>query len=319
MKAAVICSQGIGDGLLMMVASHRLFSRGYRVTTYQNALHQLSKWFPDHQFKKRSSLEDLDKLNQLLSPYDLIILQNDNSPLSKSIIELYKQGKLHNLSVFYSSYEKGKHAPLTSWDRVFDRSRPMVDNIAEAVASVLQCTQISKNNGLVIPAGLEKGQYTKRVLIHPTSTTLYGTWDSYKFIEVANLLAYKGYEVVFCVSPQERPEWVPLVEESFQLPIFPTLSELAAYVYESSFLIGNDSGPGHLASNLHIPTLIIASCRKRMALWRPGWFAGKVLSPSRFIPNFKGSRLREKKWKVFISPKRVLRTFQFMQMRKRYK
>lgn len=316
MKAAVICSQGIGDGLLMMVASHRLFSRGYTVTTYQDALHQLSKWFPDHQFKKRSSLDQIEKQ---LRPYDLIILQNDNSDLSKSLIKLYKQGKLHNLSIFYSSYEEGKHAPLTSWDRVFDRSRPMVDNIAEAIASVLQCNQISKNNGLVAPAGLEKGQYSKRILIHPTSTTPHRTWDPYKFIDVAQLLVHKGYEVAFCVSPQERSEWVPLVEGSFQLPIFPTLNELAAYVYESSFLIGNESGTGHLASNLHIPTLIIASCRKQMALWRPGWFAGKVITPYRFIPNFKGSRLREKQWKAFISPKRVVRTFQFMQMRKRYK
>jgi len=316
MKAAVICSQGIGDGLLMMVASHRLFSRGYTVTTYQDALHELAKWFPDHHFKKRSSLQ---ALQQQLAPYDLIILQNDNSSLSNGIINLYKQGKLQNLSVFYSSYEKTKHTPLTSWDRIFDRSRPMVDNIAEAIASVLQCAQVSKNNGLVPPSDLKRSCHSNRILIHPTSTTPLRTWNPQKFIEVAQRLVQKGYEVAFCVSPKERPDWVPLVEGSFLMPVFPSLSELAAYVYESGFLIGNESGTGHLASNLHIPTLIVASCRKQMALWRPGWFAGKVLTPYRFIPNFKGSRLREKKWQTFISPKRVVRTFQFMQIRKRYK
>lgn len=310
MKAAVICSQGIGDGLLMMVASHRLFSRGYRVTTYQNMLHELSDWFPNHAFKKRSALTDLEKE---LTPYDLIILQNDNSPLSFQIIDLYKQGKLHNLSIFYSSYEKEKHASLTSWDRVFNRSRPMVDNIAEAIASVLQCTQVSKNNGLVVPDDLTRSRFETRILIHPTSTDPKRNWDPLKFFAVAENLKNTGYEPVFCVSPQERSDWAPLVEERFLLPEFPTLSNLAAYVYESKFLIGNESGTGHLASNLHIPTLIVAGSWKQMALWRPSWFAGKVITPSRLIPNFKGSRLREKRWQSFISSHRVIKAFHAMQ------
>lgn len=313
MKGAVICSQGIGDGLIMMVASHRLFSRGYTVTTYQDALHQLSDWFPDHQFQKRSSLTSLE---EQLKPYDLIILQNDNSPLSFKVIELYKQGKLHNLSVFYSSYEKRKHPPLTSWDRIFDRSKPMVDNVAKAVASVMQCTQISKNNGLVTPIHLTKMCHPKRILIHPTSTVHKRTWSRQKFLDVAESLTKGGYEVAFCVSPPERSDWIQFEKKGLLVPKFPSLADLAAYVYESGFLIGNESGTSHLASNLHIPTLIIASCRKQMALWRPGWFTGKVITPPRYIPNFKRSRLRENKWQTFISVKRVIRVFHQMKKRK---
>lgn len=309
MKAAVICSKGIGDGLLMMVASHRLISRGYRVTTYQNALHQLSNWFPQHHFQTRTSLISLEKQ---LSPYNLIVLQNDNSPLSFKLIELYQRGKLHNLSVFYASHDSLKHSPPTSWDRIFDRSMPMVDNIAKAIASVLQCTQVSKNNGLVIPKNLVYRRYLNRILIHPTSTTPLRNWDRHKFLEVAETLSKTGYQVVFCVSPDERPNWT-FIPSHFFLPNFPTLSDLASYIYESGFLIGNESGTAHLASNLHIPTLIIAKCRKQMALWRPGWFTGKVVTPPRYIPNFKGSRLREKNWQAFISPKRVLKTFFSMQ------
>lgn len=316
MKAAVICSKGIGDGLLMMVASHRLFSRGYSVTTYQDTLHEMSKWFPSHTFKKHTSLKDLKKE---LTSYNLIILQNDNTLLSKNIIDLHKQGHLQSISVFYSSYEKEKHPPLTSWDRVFNRSRPMVDNIAEAIASVLQCTQVSKNNGLIIPSHLKYKRYSKRVLIHPTSTTPFRTWNMQKFIKVAHLLTQRGYNVSFCVSPQERSSWISLVKAPFLLPTFPTLGELAAYIYESAFLIGNESGTGHLASNLHIPTLILGSCSKQLALWRPGWFAGKILTPYRFIPNLKKFRLRKKKWQTFISPKRVIRAFESMQKKKNYK
>lgn len=304
MKAAVICSQGMGDGLLMMIASQCLFSKGYTVTTYQDSLPQLNRWFPNHHLKKRSSLNELEKQ---LSAYEIIVLQNDNSPLSKAIIDLYKLGRLDNLSVFYSSYEKSKHAPLTLLDRVFDRSRSMVDNIAEAMASVLQCPEVSTNNGLVIPCNFKKNRYPKRVLIHPTSTTPLRTWSAHKFIKVAQNLVQKGYEVAFCVSPSERPEWV--LKDRFPLPLFPSLHELAGFIYESAFLIGNESGTAHLASNLQIPTLVIASCSKQMALWRPGWFSTKVITPYRFIPNFKGFRLRQENWQVCISPKQVVRAF----------
>ena len=195
MKAAVICSQGMGDALLMMVASHCLFLKGYTVTTYQDTIHQLHSWFPGHHFQKCPTLNALEKE---LSSHDMIILQNDNGSLSNAIIDLYKLGKLPNLSVFYSSYEEGKHACLTLLDRVFDRSRPMVDNVAEAIASVLQCPKVSKNNGLVIPCEFKQNRYPKRVLIHPTSTTPLRTWSAHKFIKVAQNLVQTGYDSFLC-------------------------------------------------------------------------------------------------------------------------
>ena len=306
MKAAVICSEGMGDGLLMMIASHRLFSKGYHVTTYTDSLLELQPWFPHHHFQERSSLFPLE---EMLSPYDLIILQNDNSNRSFSIIDLYKRGRLKSVSVFYSNYCPSKHPPLTSWDRAFDLSLPMADNIAFAIATVLQSKHVSKNNGIVPPENLIHRKYKKRVLIHPTSTSPHRTWHPHKFLKVAKALKKKGLEVSFCVSPKERKEWIPLIDERFLLPEFPTLAELASYIYESGYLIGNESGTGHLASNLQLPTLIIASCRKQMALWRPGWFSGSIITPHRLIPNLKGSRLRERRWQHFISYKKVLSAF----------
>lgn len=306
MQAAVLSAEGIGDGLMMMIASHRLFTKGYEVTSFHNQLHELSSWFPHHQFKKRPSLVHLE---QELFPFDLIVLQNDNSPISFQVVDLYRKGKLQNLSVFYSSYEENKHAPLTSWDRTFDRNCSMTENIAKAIASILQLKQTSKNNGIVPPVGLVHQKYPRRVLIHPTSTTPKRTWSKEKFIKVATVLKKKGYEVAFCVSPKERSKWLFLLDLGFLLPEFPTLSDLATFIYESGFLIGNESGTGHLASNLYIPTLIVASCHKQMALWRPGWLSGKVLTPSPFIPNFKKIRLREKKWQFFLTPRALLKHF----------
>ena len=296
LKAAVICSKGIGDGLMMMVASHRLQLEGYEVTTFQDSLYQLAPFFPGHHFEKRSSIVNLQK-------FSLILLQNDNTPLSLEIIQTYRS----QLSVFYSSYCKEKHSPLTSLDRVFDRSQTMVENIATATASILKAHESYKSNGIVIPSDLIHRKHRNRILIHPTSTSTQRTYTPSKFLKIATCLQKKGTEVVFCVSPQERSEWLSRVQNRFLVPEFYSLKELATYVYESSFLIGNESGTGHLASNLGIPTLIIASCPKQMALWRPGFLLGKVITPSKYIPNFKGFRLRQNQWQRCIPTQRILR------------
>lgn len=301
MKAAVICSKGMGDGLMMMVASHRLKLEGYQVTTFQDTLGQLNEWFPGHSFAKRSTIENLDS-------FDFILLQNDNTPFSFNLIDRYRE-KIH---VFYASYEEGKHRPRTSKDYLFNRSQPMVTNIAEGIASLLGKIDSIQENGITVPKGLSYRKHQNRVIIHPTSTTPQRTWNAEKFINVARDLEKKGFCPVFSVSPLERERWLSLLQNRFPLPEFPTVSELAAYLYESHFLIGNESGTGHLASNLGIPTLIAAGCPKQMALWRPGFLLGQVVTPPPYIPNFKLLRLREKKWQTFISTRRILKTFHKM-------
>ena len=298
MKAAVVCSKGMGDGLMMMVASHRLYLEGYSVTTFQDKIGELKSWFPNHNFEKRSTIESLDD-------FDFILLQNDNTPFSYDLIKRYRD-KIH---LFYASYEKKKHHPLTAKDIIFDRSLPLVTNIAQGIATLLGKIDLIQDNGMTAPKELIYRKNSKRILIHPTSTTPKKTWSKDKFLNVAKKLEKKGYDAIFCLSPEEKSKW----KESVQAPLFPTLSELAVCIYESHFLIGNDSGTGHLASNLGIPTLIVASCPKQMALWRPGFLLGKVITPPSYIPNFKPFRLREKKWQTFISPRHILKAFNQMQ------
>ncbi|MDN3508631.1 MAG: glycosyltransferase family 9 protein [Candidatus Neptunochlamydia sp.] len=288
----------MGDALMMMVASHRLKLEGYEVTTFQDTLGELCDWFPGHSFAKRSTIETLDS-------FDFILLQNDNTPFSFNLIDRHRE-KIH---VFYASYEEEKHHPCTPNDYLFNRCYPMVANIAEEVASLLGKVDPIPENGITIPSGLSYRKHKKRVVIHPTSTTPKRTWTAEKFIQVAQDLEKKGFDPVFSVGPSEREEWLSLLNNRFPLPEFPTISELAAYLYESHFLFGNESGTGHLASNLGIPTLIIAGCPKQMILWRPGFLLGQVITPPSYIPNFKFLRLREKKWQTFISPRRILKVF----------
>ncbi|WP_316356366.1 glycosyltransferase family 9 protein [Candidatus Neptunichlamydia sp. REUL1] len=295
MKAAVICSKGMGDGLMMMVASHRLKLEGYDVTTFQDSLGELEGWFPGHHFAKRSTIDSLEA-------FDLIVLQNDNTPFSSNLIDKYRE----KIYIFYASYEEGKHHAIYPQDRIFDRALPLVTNIAQSIASILGNRDPILENGITVPKELSYRKHQKRVVIHPTSTTPKRTWSREKFLGVAEKLEKEGFEIAFSLSHEEKEKWrgVP-----FAIPEFPNLSSLASYLYESYSLIGNESGTGHLASNLGIPTLIVASCPKQMALWRPGFLLGKIVTPPSYIPNTKLFRLRENRWQAFISSRRVVKTF----------
>ncbi len=89
---------------------------------------------------------------------------------------------------------------------------------------------------------------------------------------VAAWLKQEGYDPVFTVSPSEAPEWG-------SSPLFPTLGDLASFLYESGAFLGNDSGTAHLASLLEIPHLIIAGNGLQMPLWRTGWLPGHTIAP----------------------------------------
>lgn len=303
-SVAVVPALGIGDALLMMIASHQLRSHGYTVTTFHNSLPEFAPWFPGHSLQQLPS--EVKRLETFAS-YDLILVENDNSPLIKQLTERFRQ----KLSIFYPSYRPTKHAPLSSSDRVFDSDLPMAGNIAIAVASLInEETRISKENGLTPP--LIRCLKKEQILIHPTSRMPSKNWKAKGFIKVATGLKERGFDPLFCVSPSELKAWKFVEKFGFSLATTPTLSSLATVVYESLAVIGNDSLTGHLASNLGIPTLVIANDEKRMRLWQPGWLKGQLVLPPAYLPNWKILRLKERHWQSFISPAKVLRAFDQM-------
>jgi heptosyltransferase III len=300
--AAVLPALGIGDALLMMIASHRLKMEGYRVTTFHDALPELSSWFPGHDLQPLPSDE---KLIETLKPFDLILAENDNSLKMKRLLDTCRP----RLSIFYPTYSATKHAPLSTQDHVFDPDLPMADNIAEGIATLLKLPDPSKANGISPPHPLIHRFRKEQIIFHPTSRVPAKNWKAEGFLDVACQLKTKGFQPLFCVGPAQRAEWKNIEEEGFALANLPTLSDLATVVYESGFVIGNDSSIGHLGSNLGIPTLIIAGDEKRMRLWRPGWHKGHLVLPPSYLPNWKVLRLREQKWQHFITPGKVLRSF----------
>ena len=308
-KALVITSQGLGDGLMMMIASERLRNHGYNVVTLNDHLIGLKNWFPNHFFQKCLPLNELEEYSK---NFDLVILQNDNTEKSRFIIRLHQKGVIRSLSIFYSSYERHKHPPLTSWDVVFDPDRPMVENISKSIACLLRCHDISTNNGIIAPRHLLFRRFPRRIILHPTASTEERMWPMNSFIQLADLLKQIDLDPIFSLSTKERIIYWKDEYKKFFTPKIQNLAELADLIYESGYVIGNESGVVHLASNLQIPNLVITGHNKRIKLWRPGWLLGAVAAPSEWIPNWKFWRYRESNWKRLITPKFVKRRFEIL-------
>lgn len=304
--AAVLPALGIGDALLMMIGSHHLLKAGYTVTTFHDHLPELASWFPNQSFEKSLSK---DNLIERLAHFDLIVAENDNSARIKTLIAAFQQGKLQQLSIFYPTYSLAKHGPAHNLDKIFNPNCPMAENIGYAIGSLLRNEKSSKNNGISPPSHLQHRVHSNRIVIHPTSREPSKNWSAHQFLNVAKRLKQKGFEPYFCVSPNERPEWEKVAAIGCSLPHFPNLAELAAFIYESGFHIGNDSLLGHLASNLNIPTLIIANDEKRMRLWRPGWHEGQLVLPPQWIPNPRIFRWKKEHWQRLVPVRSVLKAF----------
>jgi ADP-heptose:LPS heptosyltransferase len=285
LPVAVVSAMGVGDGLLAMVIANNLANNGYQVTLYSSALAGLAAWFP------RVTIARFPKPEACLDYYAKYrqIIAADHSLVTRFPVLTQRSLVLRR--------------------RHFDRKQTTVANFM-AICRELTLTNVTASNGLTVPAHyqLQHRLHRKRVIIHPTSTGEHKNWTPGKFLRLARKLRQAGYDPVFTVAPNERSEWLRHTHAEFSMPEFPTLSEAAAFIYESGYMIGNDSGIGHLASNLGIPTLSIFSKFNSAHVWRPGWSHGLVVTPLLPLPDFIHHH-----WQRLVTVPQVLRAFRRLQ------
>ncbi|MCF7806459.1 MAG: hypothetical protein K9M07_02580 [Simkaniaceae bacterium] len=288
MKIAVITAQGFGDGLMMMTVSHQLKQHGHDVITYNDHLPQMASWFEGHVFEPQP-IPNTD-----FSHFDYIILEHDNSPKSKNLIERYRS----KLTILYPSYDARRHPPLSERDAILDPQKPVVCSLAESMSHLFHI-EYALDNGLMFNHKTTKS--TRRIAIHPTSSTPLRTWSLDRFIHIANWLMKRGFSPFFCLSAKEHSLLKAAIPAWIETPQIGNLSELASLLLESKYVIGNESGIVHLASNLDLPFLVIAGNHKRIRQWQPGWKLGTIATPPSWLPNIKGMRLRENHWQKWIT------------------
>lgn len=280
---AVIGGQGLGDNLIEMVIANNAVLAGYRVTMFSTILSGMREWFPE--------VRILESLRPSQFEVDLVD---------------YKRIFWPRLPVGIVTNEE----VLSCWveyEPMYQKGNSQVDNMVSISQKVLRLKKPVVENGIYAPSGFHWRRFPKRVCIHPTSAEESKNWLPVRFIQLGQRLKEKGFDVCFIMSASEKAAWASLLEKIFPLYGFSSVAECAAFVYESGCFIGNDSGGGHLASCLQIPTLSIHGRRGKARLWKPGWGNVEVVTPK---VNLIGSYLRQHYWKYFLSVKTVERRFQ---------
>jgi len=269
----------------MMTIARNLQQNGIAVTIFGRQIQSLGAWFPEIE-----TLDDLaaEDLTAKLAGFDRVIQMHRNKPFVG--LEQY-------------------HPRVSFLDHIcrVRSSESMADRLAKFCVDEFGLAGADKSNGMTPPPGLQHRKYPLRVAIHPTASTADKCWLPARFIRLAIRLRELGFSPEFVVAPQERADWLYIERFGLKLPDLGSLDNVATWVYESGWFIGNDSGIGHLASSLHIPTLSLFMRRGIARTWRPDWGTGQVLIGSTYLPT---GFLKERYWKYMLSVRQVSRAFE---------
>ncbi len=323
-KIAIAASRGVGDGLISLVLANNLAINNFDVTIFSNPISQLNDWFPNFTilpYPKTDLLQSFDQFDLVLSDaYSDVTKDADEKDfhkLSKKFV-FFCMAEFDNRLIYnqtddlkttiHDAEKLQKLLPLTKGSGVhigrLDKNAPMINRVAKFCDDILHLKNITHDNGIVPLPNLTHKKFSKRIIIHPTSSNPVKNWPPHKFLALARKLKNNGFDPVFTVSPNEQKDWEKISQHEFSVPEFPTLSDLGKFVYESGYMIGTDSGVGHLASNLDIPTITICRTGNKLFRWRPGWSKGIVIKTKHKL-RFLGKQ----HWHWLISAGKVYREF----------
>ncbi len=301
LRNAVFSCKGLGDGLISLILSHNLSLNGSSVETFHPFLYGMQNWFP---CLPLLPLPDESKLEKVLGSFDRIFIFYEKTPLMQQVLKISQKKFPEKATILNPIATPNKDYPYWEQGR-FDGRKTFCENLHCFSSKVLNLSLTTRSNGIVIPQPYRHKRSPNRVVLHATSSRPGKNWTMEKYLKLSDWLSQLGYDPVFVMSKEEIIEY-PIVENVF---VFDTLDALAGYIVESGWMIGNDSGLGHLASCLGLPTVTICRSNMSAAFWRPGWSPGKVVTPPNWIPNIKMLRLRDELWQNWISVKKVLEKF----------
>ncbi len=131
-------------------------------------------------------------------------------------------------------------------------------------------------------------------------------WLPKRFLALALRLRNNNFAPEIVVAPSERDEWMHLQDHGLPVRTFGSLNEVAEWIHESAWFIGNDSGLAHLASNVGVPAISLMVRNKIARRWRPGWTSSRAVLPLPILP---GKIAKDLLWQRFLPVSRVMRAF----------
>ncbi len=330
MKLAIFPSTGLGDGIIQLILAQNLNKIGLKIDYYHHYLSDIDSLISGVNVYPPSS----DIFTEKIDSYDVILLDQGSKivDLSKymehmeSKLAIYTMARKKNpwINKSGSKIENSSFIAPTLFiaGRNIDfgvfNGQSLRANKRRGLSTAGNIVHFLKTNSIVespdydltlsLPGNWQGQKYNKRVSIHPTSVNEKKNWLPDRFINLARKLRNQGYEPAFTVSPSEREYWRGRIKSEFEIPLFENIKELAQYYYESGLFIGTDSGNGHLASALGLPTITIVNRYSNPFPWRPNWSRNIIVRP--FLSrNLVGNHY----WKHTISDNRVLESVRKIQ------
>jgi hypothetical protein len=289
-KIAMICASGLGDSVMMTILATN-GSKHAAITLFHPHPVPLIDLFPNIRIEHFDAYHPRD--------FDLSLVQNDHSARAYQL-DSYRQEGYPVIFICPKPSQLASQA-----DFIFDQQQTFVDNIL-AISKKLFDSD-SRNNSLERFHTLSR-RNPKEVFIHYSNAKKSKLWPMKKMEALYLWLKKTGFQPIFVMTEQEK--------QVFPWPQYPhlsglTLPELAHRMSLGSYFIGCDSGLGHFASCLKLPTLTIAYDPYLMRVWRPGFHVNKLVAAPFKLPRlpFLGTLLRERCWHYFISVDRVKQAF----------
>lgn len=321
----LVPSLGLGDSLIYLVLANNLALSGFQVTLISNHLAHFASWLPALRvipFPPPEETGDLHKAFDLVLSDCGGIITNQDVKLEKLAEHHVFVGTLRvKPELIVDHFERVKRelgiekalllqslSRCAGPIRVIDDDRAtMVEQVVAFCREKLGLLQVSAAPGFVMPSDLNRRRFAKRVMLHPTSYNPKKNWPWRKYLLLARRLKAMGFDPEFVLSPKEREAWAGYFKNEFAIPEFANARELGTYLYESGYVIGNDSGVGHLASALGIPVLTIYRKRRDGFCWRPGWGeSNRVVRPVLSLGAYRHA------WGYFLPVGRVVQEFKKM-------
>ncbi|ANN76033.1 glycosyltransferase family 9 protein [Bordetella flabilis] len=286
-RVALLMAPRLGDTLLMMTLAQNLALHGRQVTVFGDYAQTLKDWFPSMDVQPSLAACDAPRV---LAQYDCAAQMHIGWPYT-----------LHDCHSNYFYYDA--HVVVTG------RGFVKLFQIRDFCRDELDLPAATTDNGLQPLNRHEHRCHPERIILHPTSTEALRCWAPRHFEDLGRRLLKAGYEPNFLVAPQERADWTFLIDAGLKVPQLPSLSEVASLIHASGWFIGNESGLGHLASNLGVPTLSVTGRPTRTKAWRPAWATSRIVYPA-YIP---GGRWRDRLWRQLLLPGSVMSAFRRLQ------
>ena len=311
---AIVPFPALGDLAIYLRLAQSLVDAGNQVTIYSDTLHpaaDLVSWL-QVQPLSTCSIEGIAQCHDLLigdilakpiREYDgtaekLAALPNFLAVTAKTF-----PARQQNLPVPEGIAGISKSSPHRSFCPRQQRGPSMVEWVDRYAQEVLGLSVSATRPPIMKPAGWSADQdSSRRVLIFPTTPNPKKNFHLAGFKRLRDKLVKKGWKVeIVCMSHEQ-----PVIEKVFDpqsVLTFPDIRALILHIMQSRAVISNDSGGGHLASMLGLPTFTITKKREDF-VWRPGFNdQGHVISPVMTLKWFSG-----RIWRPFIPLDKIVRS-----------